>query len=743
MAHEIKFARITCSGKLADRFLSCQHTASPDLSRSSMGEVFSIVEILSPWFPTAQIGQLIINNFAKSYYKGGSTSDLLNFEESLKYVNESLAQATQNGETDWIGKLNSILAVIIDNNLHIAPTGKIEAYILRDGKVNHLTEGLSGSVEVHPLKTFSNVISGELKPHDKVLLTSGNLIEHLSLESVRQIITLNNPSMAASQIAKLLRKSRVKNVNLIIVSLYSKEELSAEPVDQTAETVFYLDKSSDNIAGKLKYLWTNILTPLSKITGSFLKRAAKKTAEKASQKIKNIRKEKELTPPADLPPAKPQENIPEGDRFHREFLKETPRDDGLLKDEEISYSPDYVHYYKEKKAPKERNFGKYFQNALRGLSSLFGFILTTARDKKRRKYLFIISAIILIGIIALFATSHGKKTKVGNIEAQNLLDQAIATQKDAENLLQKGNQEGAKEKFGEAIDKARTILNNTFVAKDANAVLTASYQEMDKMTATTRYSDLTALSTSPDKTNSCYVSSGNVFFIGNTIIYRGNVLGGAPQKVATLPAGKGSIISTTQSNKIIYLYTNDQNVFSYDSITNRLEQVNLPSGKWETANSTAYYVGSLYLLDGVLGQIYRHQSTESTFDTGDGYLSSNKTAIKQGVSMAIDGSIYVLTNNGTVTEIQRSKVQDFSLSGLPTPYDKITEPVKIFTDTDTPSLYILDRSQKRVVEFDKDGHFIHQYALPDNFDEIKDFIVSTKSRKIWVLQKNSLYELNI
>ncbi len=170
MASEIKFAKITNSGKLQDRFLTCQYAQSEDLSRSGMGEIFSIVEILSPWFPTAQIGQLIITNFNKHYYQGGSTSDLVNFEESLKGVNESLALATQDGETDWIGKLNAILAVVVGSSLHIAPTGKIDAYIFRDGKVNQLTEGMAGTVEVHPLKTFSNVISGELKPHDKVLL---------------------------------------------------------------------------------------------------------------------------------------------------------------------------------------------------------------------------------------------------------------------------------------------------------------------------------------------------------------------------------------------------------------------------------------------------------------------------------------------------------------------------------------------------------------------------------------------
>src|SRR3989344_1314450 len=172
MSYEIQFARVTNSGKLTDRFLTCQHLQSEDVAKSSMGEIFALVEILSPWFPTAQIGKLIINNFAKFYYEGGSTSDLVNFENSLKHINEDLAQITQEGETYWIGNLNGILAGIVESNLHLAPSGKIDAFLFRDGKVNHLTSGISDTSQSHPLKTFSNVISGELKNHDKILITN-------------------------------------------------------------------------------------------------------------------------------------------------------------------------------------------------------------------------------------------------------------------------------------------------------------------------------------------------------------------------------------------------------------------------------------------------------------------------------------------------------------------------------------------------------------------------------------------
>ena len=80
MQYEIQYARLATTEKLPDRFLNAQIKANSDLAKAGMGEVFMLVEILTPWLPTAQIGQSIISTFAESYYDSGSTSDLVNFE---------------------------------------------------------------------------------------------------------------------------------------------------------------------------------------------------------------------------------------------------------------------------------------------------------------------------------------------------------------------------------------------------------------------------------------------------------------------------------------------------------------------------------------------------------------------------------------------------------------------------------------------------------------------------------------
>lgn len=734
MNYEIQFAKVTCSGKLSDRFLSSQHAKSQDLTKSSMGEIFSLIEILSPWYNSAQIGQMIINNFSNAYYQDGSTSDLVNFEMALKKVNENLSQITQNGETEWVGNLNGILATVVGESLILSPAGKTEAYLLRNGKVNHLTYGLANKIEVHPLKTFSNIISGQLKTHDKILIANKSLFENISLESLRQIITLNNASAACSQITKLLRKGKIRHVNLFIINLLSKEELSGEPIKESLENVFYLDKSSESIFGKLKSFWQTILSPLGKIIISMTSDIFKliKSAAISKRKKRKIETKKNSTPN-------------EMDNFQKEFMLKDSRDDHLLKDEEVKYSPDlYVHYYQEKKARKENKVKNIFKFILNIFKNFLFWLINLYQDKNKRKFFYIIIAVILILIIGLVVGFKGKsKGNLGNLESQKILNEAIAAQKDAKNSLSIGDNKKAKEKFVEAIDRAQTIKTTPLVAKDAEAVISTSYQELDKLTSTTRFNTLEPIITISDNVKAFFIASGEAFFVTETDIYKSSLLGGKPQKVATLPKSKGNFTYGTNLGNTLYLYTSNQNLFEFNPSTDKLNQTPIADdGRWETANSISNYVGSIYLLDGVVGQIYKHSSSKEVFQKGEEYLA-NSSGLKDSLSLAVDGYIYVLKNDGNVLKFQRSKLQDFSLKNIPTPWDKITEPRKIYTDSDTPSLYILDISQKRILEFDKEGVFLRQYAFPESFTKISDFNVSVKSKKIWILNDNSIYEIAI
>ena len=737
MEYEVQYARITTAGKLPDRFLNCQSRQSSDLSKAYMGTIYSLVEIISPWFTTSQVGQSIINTFSQSYYSGESTSDLDNFEEALKKVNENLTLITQNGETNWIGNLNAILAVQIENKILLAQTGHAEAYIFREGKINHLTYGLNQSqAETHPSKTFSNITSGELKSHDRVLFANPDLFNSMEMDSLREIISMNQPNDAILQIAKILKRKKARSINVLILELMTLEEASNLPVVSANDNI-HLDRPIESVWIVLDKFWTKILRPILFLLGKYLKMALIKLVAMVKGQVRKAQERKQSAPPEVI-----------NDRFQQEFIKDANADEGLLKDEEIEYSPELnVHYYEQaQKRSQTNHFNKVSNIALGALSKTLVWFASIWENKKTRPYFLAALGVIILLILGLVVCSHRpEKPKKGLtlLQAQTILKDAQASQKAAKTASLAGDNEAAKTKYDDCANKAQQVLTVDMVKSDATDALDTCQSELDTLTNTTRFGELTPIVSSSASIKATFITGNQAVLVGPNDIYTTSTAGGKPNRTATIPRNNGDF-QFGAADQNLYFYTSNQKVYGYNLTNNTLGLANV-SGSWETANSASFFNGNFYLLDGIMGKIYRHslnQGSQANFGGGQSY-TTNTNNLKNGVSMAIDGAIYVLHSSGTVSKFQNGKAVDFSLQGLPTPHNKIEQPIKIYTDSDTTSIYILDNATKRIVEFDKDGHFIHQYALPSSFSKITDFSVSAKTKKIWILNQNNLYQIGI
>ena len=736
MEYEIQYARLATTEKLSDRFLNTGLRATGDLSKTQMGEVFSMVEILTQWFTTAQIGQTIINTFTSAYYNGGSTSDLANFEHALKKVNETLAQITQNGETDWIGNLSAVLGVIIENKIHLGQTGKAIAYVFRDGKVEDLTEGLSVNGEPHPLKTFTNVTSGELKSHDKILIANPELYNQIEMENLRQTITMNSPSEAVIQLTKMLKKKKVKNVNALVINLLTTEELAKLPVVNEKETV-YLDRPLESVWAGAQRAWHQLIFPILKALGRGTQKASNKSLSFTKNYLKTLHEKKQT-----------HQIVRKKDLFEKEFIQQKTDDSGdnLLKDENFKYSPDLeVHYYHEQQKENDNKFKKYLSFTTRYALKIWSMVLGLFKNKKTRRFALIGCAIIILIIIGLIIFGRGEtKTPKFNLsEAQATLKTAEDQESNAKQAALGQDKEKAKQLCASAINEAKKIVTYAIVGEPAQKVIDDCQNQIDTFSATTRFKTLDPLLSVSEKAQGAFVLSDRAYIVSGGDIYSALISGGKPEKVATIPGGNGEFRFGTVSGKIIYLYTSSQKVYGLDTSNNQIVLVKLNSGNWESANAGANYNGNFYLLDSIIGQIYKHAFVSGVPQAGEAYITSGSVDVKNSKSIAIDGSVYVLLNNGDVVELSKGKLQDFSLQDTPTPYSRIEGPVKIYTDSDAASIYILDNGQKRILEYDKSGHYLHQYALPNNLGDLTDFVVSVKAKKIWFLSDKNLYEISI
>jgi len=111
----------------------------------------------------------------------------------------------------------------------------------------------------------------------------------------------------------------------------------------------------------------------------------------------------------------------------------------------------------------------------------------------------------------------------------------------------------------------------------------------------------------------------------------------------------------------------------------------------------------------------------------------------QGVGMAIDGSLWVLLENGDVLKFTRGNKDVFRIAGLD---QRLNKPIAIYTDENLDNLYILDNGNGRIVEISKSGEFKKEYK-GEGIGEANSLVVSRDARSIFLLTDSKVLEIKL
>lgn len=158
---------------------------------------------------------------------------------------------------------------------------------------------------------------------------------------------------------------------------------------------------------------------------------------------------------------------------------------------------------------------------------------------------------------------------------------------------------------------------------------------------------------------------------------------------------------------------------------------------WKTMRGIGVFGQNIYILDTGANTIDKFTPTASGY-ANVSYLT-DQTSVANGVSMAIDGSVYVLFKDGTITKFTKGKADTFTIEGLDTKFANAT---RIQTSPDIDSVYVLDNGNSRVVVLGKDGSYKAQYSA-DTFSKAKDIAVDEKNKKLYFLAENKIYSIDL
>ncbi len=135
-------------------------------------------------------------------------------------------------------------------------------------------------------------------------------------------------------------------------------------------------------------------------------------------------------------------------------------------------------------------------------------------------------------------------------------------------------------------------------------------------------------------------------------------------------------------------------------------------------------------------QIYKFMAPDLTKVT---YLVQADQVLNKALALAIDGSVWVLTENGEILKYTKGNKDYFTIQGLNKPFN---EPISLFTSKDCENLYVLDRKNTRVVVLSKEGNYLLSYFW-SGIAGASDLVVLEDLKKIFLLTGSRIYEIDL
>jgi hypothetical protein len=154
----------------------------------------------------------------------------------------------------------------------------------------------------------------------------------------------------------------------------------------------------------------------------------------------------------------------------------------------------------------------------------------------------------------------------------------------------------------------------------------------------------------------------------------------------------------------------------------------------------SFYRSNLYFLDKENGAIVKYPAaSESGFGTPESWLAPEIKTATDFKSMAVDGSIWILTKKNSIDRYYAGQLQE---TILPEIFPEPKNFSRIFTTLELPYLYILEPEQKRVIILDKTGQIARQYQS-EKFDNLLSFSLSEDRNTIYLLNGLEVYSISI
>jgi len=716
-------------------------------------KIFLLIEIESP--PSRKITSFInsLSQEIRNFRPGDP-------DKAAEYIFEKLVQKVNYRYLDLIGnkssfgdgetpvpKINALLALEEEKNIYLAQRGNVFPFLIyqvkpQNYKIINIAESASGKEGRGNINLFTNIISGKMNPEDYLAFSTESMLDYFSLEKICKTISGSSPEEAANSFETLLSESANPKTAFaaLILKLKPDQQTAAIPAVSDEQKKIYTPQGSMETLLKTAHNTEKMLTPSLRLNiGSGI--------SSFFQKIKASREEKkQIKTRAKLEYYSSQFTPPS--RVNKILKPFSWLLLAVFRTIYLIFRTIVLSFFKFLKA-----FFRLITGKRKTDQEATGNIVKTpeknivvpAEEKKpppRRSRVLLVSAIVIVCLfIAGTFYLYFKYEKEAVAESLKQKTEDIQNKKNAaEASLIYNDEAGAAEILAEADSLLAAFPQTTNDEKTAFENIEKGLETLrEKIRHAVNIDNPISVVNFSDHNPSAAV---NEFIIYKNNLYAFDSLASAVYKinletkeiVNKNAPGLSLRFGFMENEDSALFYQPEKKFFSFDLKEDILKQQEVVLNENETRiDGLALYNQKLYILDTDNNQIFKHLPAESGYSRGTPWIKDG-TGVKNAVSFAIDGSIYLAFKNGEIAKLDNGKKTGFSYSVDPA----LASPTKIWTSPESSYIYILEQAGKRLVVLDKEGKLKVQY-VSEQFNDLKDFVVLEKEKEIYLLSANQIF----
>lgn len=660
-----------------------------------------------------KIIQILKSELKEQFFNAPAQTDEYAFESALAKANIKVKDILLSKPKNWLNKIHVIAAALCNDEIYVAPVGRMHAFLIHNYKISDVLESPQSSQAPNPVKLFTNIVSGKLGVSNAIVLTNEPVLDYLSEERIRKFAHEYGPDEALEKLSELLsRAPENKQFGLAVIKRIYKQETEKEAVknniakfsepEKDEKEQDYQEEEKQNIsrfnssASKSAQILKK-LKPYAQALITFILSMLLKLLEKA-QKM---------------------------------FSKLVPKIGQAFKMLSIIYKNQRARTYH---LSKIKNLAKQSIEKIK-------------RIKLTKQIIVWLSVIILAAVFGFSITFKAKKnvTQEKSINTQNQTQQiekkiseaqaaliydnlsgALALAMQAESLLNELNSEN--QGNIENIDQIKSNIENIKNSSEKKKVI-------ENIKA---FINIIPAPISPSQTGLIAIEDALMFFDG--VQEKIAKIDTDNQLLLTIPLESQGIESF---NTAISLSDNTIAALKKDiALIIDTEKETIDKQKFffdpSLSERFAQYSRNLYTFDANENQIIRYSRAGAGFTAAQNWLAQ-EYELSTIVDIEVDGFIYLIDTQGNIHTFLKGKFR----SRLPWPVnEKPKDNIKLRTNENIDALYVLDSGNKRIVRMTKDGDLVEQ-IIAEEFKNATDILIDKGHENLYVLANDKIYKIQI